>query len=187
MKFKDRVYEPLTGKLDDRPSKTYPEKLDDRPARPVPKYESTDKPITLWAVLKIAPECSKITVPSFYETFNHFGLSNPIGYWKNSNLYNWLEKHPHAYPWFVEHGFLREAPEETYSVGDWFSIDGDFHNLVRVNSYSVCLINMRNSNRKRDPVIVKDSTEISRDEMIKIWGIDPVNIKKIPSPLTPSQ
>lgn len=81
---------------------------------PAKRYEPTDKPITLWSVLREAPACSKLTVPSFIRHFA-YQENNIIQYvGETTALKGWLKCNPKALAWFVDHGFLREVKPEKY-------------------------------------------------------------------------
>ena len=151
-------------------------------------YETTPKTITLWAVLRKAPECSKTTVPSFIKRFAGWS-TDPIPYKEGQALHYWLNKNPHAYPWFVEHGFLREVPEETYSIGNWFEVDGYVCHLVaswgpsrHINEIQ---LNLLNGHSRFIGIGVNDWNRVTKAEMDKLCPGASYN--KIPTPSIPSQ
>jgi len=96
-----RYYKDFLGWYD-RSAKTY--KTKEEPM----EYTTTDKAITLWSVLREASECSR-TTPSFFKTMSHIKLHDTLIYEGSRILRKWFDENPKAYPWFVEHGFLREV------------------------------------------------------------------------------
>lgn len=174
-----------------------PQKLDDRPARHIPKYEPTDKPITLWAVLREAPECSMTTVPEFIRSFAHWQnrvityspdpILQPLHF--PDSLCTWLNDRPKALAWFVEHGFLREVERETYSVGDRFDLGGREYILAGVGGPSANMINLTDGIPIKHSMSLVHWPTVSRDEFKRLvepfYNVD--DFTKIPSPRAPSQ
>lgn len=69
--------------------------------------------------------------------------------------------------YLLKSGLAEPAPK-TYKIGQRFKVDDKEQILAQVLPWKVCLVSLDNGNRHFEPIQVRDISEITEKEMMKI-------------------